>query len=224
LTYTTEQLLLAWRDAAAAEWGRVVRDFDPGQTATPEIIHGYFAANGWERWNGSVYTENSQTKWCGQFAGAMGQRVGMFIDPGVPVVFPVALDPDVARFCFPSTGRLVSANKWAAAGVSQPEILRPMNAQLNGSLTIDKLRPGMTCTIGDGKPHGTHIVIVDQVRPDEGLVDTIEGNAHGELGDGSWGEGVVRRRGEHARPFEEFRRAILLDPIQHFDDLTRGDL
>ena len=217
MIYLIEKLLLAWRDAAAAEWGRVVRDFDPGQTATPEIIHGYFAANGWERWNGSVYTENSRTQWCGQFAGAMGQRVGMFIDPGVPVVHPVALDPDVAKFAFPSTRRLVSANKWAAAGVSPPTIL------LNGSLTIDKLRPGMTCTIGDGKPHGTHIVIVDKINPESGTVDTIEGNAHGELGDGSWGEGVVRRRGEHARPFEEFRRAILLDAGEHFDDLTRDE-
>jgi len=215
MTFTSEQLLLAWRFAALAEWGTHVTD-EPGN------VEHYFDAVGWNFHIKNGYENNEKFAWCGIFAGAMGVEIGHYLEPGQCV--PVFLDPDVARFCFPSTRRLVSAGKWAAAGVSPPTILRPLNAQLNGSLTIDKLRPGMTCTIGDVNNHGTHIVIVDQARPDEGLVDTIEGNAHGELGDGSWGEGVVRRRGEHARPFEEFRRAILLDPIQHFDDLTRGDL
>jgi len=216
LTYQIEKLLLAWRFAALAEWGTHVTD-EPGN------VEHFFDAVGWNFHIKNGYQNNEKFAWCGIFAGAMGLEIGHYLEPGQCV--PVFLDPDVAKFAFPSTRRLVSAGKWAAAGVSPPTILRPLKNHEPGLgfLSLDLLKPGMTCTVGNGKKHGTHIVIVDKINPESGTVDTIEGNAHGELGDGSWGEGVVRRRGEHARPFEEFRRAILLDPIQHFDDLTRGD-
>lgn len=224
MIYEIDELLRAWRRAAIREWIKGVRDFHADQDATPGVIHGYFETNGWGSWNGGRYTENGKTSWCGHFAAAMGARIGTHLDPDLPVVYPVTLDPDVARFCYPSTQRLSSANKWAAAGVKPPQILRRLPGQLRGALRVDDLRPGMTCTIaareyGDRRDEvGGHIVLVDQVRADEGLVDTIEGNAHGELGGGDWGEGVVRRRGEHARSFDDFRRAFLLRH-DHFDDL-----
>ena len=44
---------------------------------------------------------------------------------------------------------------------------------------------------------GDHITLcIDASTIDQGYITTIEGNAHGELGDGEYGEGVIKRRRE----------------------------
>lgn len=216
MTYEISKLLNAWRLAALDEWACVVRD-------TPDDfdrISGYFRSIGWGFHIAAGYRNTEKYAWCGVFAGAMGLRIGDHLEPDKCV--PVALDYDVARVVMPSTFRLQSRAKWEQASGKMPVKLG--NSGL-APLAIEDLRPGMVCTIaardyGDRRnDYGGHVVIVDNVRPAEGLVDTVEGNAHGELGDGAWGEGVVRRRGEHARPFDNFRRAYLLDPATHFETL-----
>lgn len=61
-------------------------------------------------------------------------------------------------------------------------------------IKLSEIKGGDVVTMGDRKTrrHGSHIAVVVAVRLD-GLVETIEGNAVGLLGDGSIGEGVIRR-------------------------------
>lgn len=61
-------------------------------------------------------------------------------------------------------------------------------------IALAELRPGDIAVVSgvDAPAWGSHVVLVERVRGD-GLIDTVEGNATGRLGDGSIGEGVVRR-------------------------------
>lgn len=67
-------------------------------------------------------------------------------------------------------------------------------------IPLDEIQTGDIVIVGrkSGKRWGAHITRAVAVH--EEYVETIEGNAHGVLGDDSWGEGVVTRR----RPFKGF--------------------
>lgn len=62
------------------------------------------------------------------------------------------------------------------------------------AVDLDDIQRGDLVVIGRGKGRrwGQHICRAIDVSDTH--VTTIEGNAHGVLGDGSWGEGVVRRK------------------------------
>jgi len=69
---------------------------------------------------------------------------------------------------------------------------------------------------------GGHYVLIESMDPERGTFTTVEGNGWGELGragtDGSamYGEGVVRHRGESARPLKELRRVYAFT-LDHFE-------
>lgn len=65
-------------------------------------------------------------------------------------------------------------------------------------VALDAIQPGDVVVVGKAtsKRWGAHITICESVE--QGYIRTVEGNGHGSLGSGEWGEGVVRRR----RPFK----------------------
>jgi len=67
-------------------------------------------------------------------------------------------------------------------------------------IPLDQIEAGDIVVVGrkNGKRWGAHITRAVNVC--EEYVECIEGNAHGELGDGSWGEGVIIRK----RPFKGY--------------------
>lgn len=67
-------------------------------------------------------------------------------------------------------------------------------------IPLDQIEAGDIVVVGrkGGKRWGAHITRAVNVT--EEYVETIEGNAHGELGDGSWGEGVITTK----RPFKGY--------------------
>ena len=99
--------------------------------------------------------------------------------------FPAYCDPDlkyeIRHEVMPSTYRLREFCKGTPRDIPLDEIQR-------GDLVVVG-RKG-------GKRWGAHITRVLEVG--ETHVKTIEGNAHGRLGNGTWGEGVITRR----RPFK----------------------
>lgn len=229
MNYTIQQIRQAWLAAALDEWNNPrgvdpkrdsVRDDDRGKEGDRDIIGGYFAANGWRAWldneTGGGYRETPRTSWCGQFQSAMSLRIGDYIKPGECV--PLALDADVARMVLVSTSRLASRAKWNAAGSHMPVYFRQTSVENrlqrsdNGTLAAADavLLPGVLATVKTSgrKPDvGDHIVLIESYNADAGTVDTVEGNGRGTLGDGSYGEGVVRT----TRDFADIRRVYPLD-------------
>jgi len=67
-------------------------------------------------------------------------------------------------------------------------------------IPLDEIQRGDIVVVGKlgGKRWGAHITRVLAVHDE--YVLAIEGNAHGVLGNGQWGEGVITRK----RPFKEF--------------------
>lgn len=185
-------------------WTALGAYLTPGYPGDIEVITDYISGNGWQGWldkyGDGKYTERYEDedgeertmKWCGHFVGAMLRRVGDELT-GVDVRAPLV------RFCTPSCSRLASSRKWKEAKLPEPELLDIMSAE-----------PGDIATVGSTK-NGTHIVLIVARPNPAGYVDTIEGNAWGELGDGSHGEGVVRRR----RQWSEFCRVYRLG-FEHF--------
>ena len=67
---------------------------------------------------------------------------------------------------------------------------------------------------------GDHITLcVDSSTIDQGYITTIEGNAHGELGDGTNGEGVIKRQ----RTINEFAHVYRL-LADDFDEWATGQI
>lgn len=223
--FSAADLRRAMLEAALDEWSKVVRDDDRGVPGDREVIAGYFRANGWGAWldnvTGGGYVEHSRTSWCGQFAAAMGQRVGDYLVDGQCV--GIGLDDDLARGVIVSTARLADRKKWRAAGFDMPTHYRastvPSMLQRSGDGQLVEaasvLFPGVVATFKTSgrKPQiGDHIVIVERFDPETGLVHTVEGNGRGELGDGSSGEGVIRT----TRRLADLRRVYPLE-LEHFE-------
>lgn len=86
-----------------------------------------------------------------------------------------SLSPAVRRSSWASTYRL---RTWAQDTTRE--------------LELSEARPGDVLIIGERKSWGDHIAILERVEG--GTYHTIEGNAHGTLGNGARGEGVVKRQ------------------------------
>ena len=85
---------------------------------------------------------------------------------------------DIKKRIFPSCYRLYS--NWS---------------QTSRHIEHDKMAPGDIVVVYAAKrsKQGDHITICVEAPDAEGVFLTVEGNAHGTLGDGSHGEGVIRR-------------------------------
>lgn len=222
--YTVQDLKSAVLACALAEHSRTVRDDDDGLEGDRERITTYYRAIGRAPLlpltpdGKPYYRETAATKWCAVFAMFCHARLGNHLEPDRCVA--AYLDLDVAYEMI-STYRLAShefedPNKWDAAGVPVPAII---DATADPARALDALaEPGTLATIasrdyGNYRDRvGGHVVLSSKVEGD--AVHTVEGNAHGTLGDGAHGEGVVLR----SRPIAEFRRVYLFDE-RHFEQI-----
>lgn len=232
MKYTIEALMGAWQSAAVALWQLNIRDDQGGAAGTRDIIGSIFAGVGWSFWIPDGYKEqNGRNAWCGHTQGYCGLHVGDWLEPGKCV--GVTLDVDIAKNVTPSTARLHSANKWRKAGYSKPNTLNGdwLDKMLDNEAAAADIKSSVfnrpqLATIaardyGDLRnDYGGHVVLIVGVDFEARSFETIEGNAYGELGDGSWGEGVVRRRGDKARKLSELKRVYLLER-QHFETIER---
>jgi len=165
------KLRLALLRAAEAELDRGVTDEDSSVT-----IEQYFKAVGWGFWIADAgYVNVEKFAWCGVFVGAMGLRVGDFLEPDRCV--DIFLNPAIAKYVLPSTVRLGSDNKWRQAGYTS------MQTGIYQGLFEDELVKkfkgaikGCVATVGEGF-YGSHIVIIRDVDLDKGTFTTVEGNA-----------------------------------------------
>lgn len=130
--------------------------------------------------------------------GDRGQYCGLFIAyAGIGVI-----RPDIGYYCLPSTVRMQASTKWLDAGSVKPAWVSPADIQ-----------PGDIITVGTGKPYGTHLALVFARSGD--ALETVEANAHGLLGSGRMGRGVVKR----VRSVGDVQRVYRLDE-RHF---VRGE-
>jgi len=112
------------------------------------------------------YTRNGQFAWCGAFAAFCH----------------TAVKRDIRKKIFPSCYRMYS--NWS---------------KTSRKITADEMNAGDIVVVYTSKrsAQGDHITLcIDASTIDQGYITTIEGNAHGELGDGEYGEGVIKRRRE----------------------------
>lgn len=218
MKYTIEQLRAAWLASALELWESGVVDVHQS-----EAIKQMFRACGWGFWvdDKDGYRNNAKHAWCGIFQAYAALNVGRHLADRQCVA--VGLDPEIANHCLPSTQRMQSVRKWEAAGVTMPTMW-----VMDGTTGANPeyLEPGMVATIaardyGDARnKYGGHFVLIESYDPATQTVNTVEGNAKGELGNGNgWGEGVVRRRGKHARKLSDFRR-IYEFGTEHFEDMA----
>lgn len=122
------------------------------------------------------YVKNGQFAWCGAFAAWCH----------------TAVKYDIRKKIFPSCYRIYS--NWG---------------QTSRKIASQKVQPGDIVVVFTSKRsmQGDHITLcVDSSTIEEGYITTIEGNAHGELGDGSNGEGVIKRQ----RTINEFAHVYRL--------------
>ena len=122
------------------------------------------------------YTRNGQFAWCGAFAAWCH----------------TAVKYDIRKKIFPSCYRMYS--NWG---------------QTSRKIESRKVQPGDIVVVYTSKRsmQGDHITLcVDSSTIDQGYITTIEGNAHGELGDGTNGEGVIKRQ----RTINEFAHVYRL--------------
>ena len=109
------------------------------------------------------YTKNGEFAWCGAFASFCYTKV----------------NSNIRKKIFPSCYRLYS--NWA---------------KTSRKISIEDVQAGDIVVIYTAKRsvQGDHITLcVDASTKKDGYIKTIEGNAKGELGNGEFGEGVVRR-------------------------------
>lgn len=206
--YTGKQLRRAHLAACLAEHASHVEVFDDD-----DHISDYFRWIGWqwyldEYFDGGEYDEQTRRdtgrgNYCGVGPAAMGvATLGYHVERMQCV--PVSLDPGIANYVLPSTERIDSEESWAEAGFERPEFL-----------DADQARPGDIVTVRtrdtNPEPFGDHVVVVrDHIH--SGKLPTVEFNAAGRLGDGSWGRGVVKR----SRSLTDVRRVLRLER-KHFN-------
>jgi hypothetical protein len=124
----------------------------------------------------SDYIKNGQFAWCGAFAAFCYTTVS----------FPIR------QKIFPSCYRMYKA--WS---------------QSSRRIEPAKVSPGDIVVVFTSKRsmQGDHIALcIDASTVGEGYITTIEGNAHGELGNGDQGEGVITRQ----RTLNEFAHVYRL--------------
>lgn len=200
--YTTKQIHAAIREAALDFWSEVIVDRD----GSPEIER-MFRSIRWDFHIVNGYRDKAKWAWCGVFAANCMLKIGEHLEENQCV--PVLVDLDILHIVMPSTKRLASKKKWEAATDIEPQIFRDYDR-----LGVRRgLIPGAICTIATRKygnyrdDVGGHVVIVDEYDGGDTFT-TIEGNANGRFGNGSHGEGVIRR----VRNVADVRRVYLLQP------------
>lgn len=123
-----------------------------------------------------------------------GQYCGLFIaHAGLGLI-----KPDINYFCLPSTARMNSVAQWKKTGAEMPK-----------NIAYSHIQPGDIITVGTSKSYGTHFALVVGKKGD--LLDTVEANHRGLLGNGKQGRGVVKQ----ARDAKTVRRVYRLDE-RHF--------
>lgn len=152
--------------AALVEWAQVVKE-PPGPGV--DRIRVYLQAAGFGHW--ADYAADGDAEWCGAFAGYCLQRAGV--------------NPELLRQKTPPE----------AGGIGSTyriDALCRLDERRRVKAFADLLPGDVVCVGRKGRCRwGEHIVLVE--RLDGANIKTIEGNASGRLGDGSQGEGVVRR-------------------------------
>lgn len=209
MTFTGQQLRLAWLRACIAEYERPVRSV--GDEAR---ISEYFRGIRWQwaldQYSGGVYSEvvrqatSHALEWCGIGPAWVGvHTIGHHLEDGV--CLPVRLRPGIAEVLLPSTRRITERARWDDKRVALP-MLEPIDirAMEPGDLATVQTR-SQTPFVG-----GDHWVVVEDVISP--IVSTIEFNAKGRLGDGTQGRGVVHR----TRPLSSIRRVYRFTE-EHFD-------
>lgn len=165
-----------------------------GGVPNPDITR-IFDLNGWGIWLRQRcpdgYTRPPDPDWCGHAMAYFGHKLDN----------PV--DPELAKIVFPSTYRLNSLQKWNEAGYDEIPSVPPKEVK-KGDIVVFRWE--------DGKSYGDHIALCVK-NPVEGQIVTIEGNAHGEFSDGSWGRGIVKR----TRETDLIVRVYRLDS-RHFEE------
>ena len=88
-------------------------------------------------------------------------------------------------------------------------------AKTSRKIKIDDVQSGDIVVVFTSKRsiQGDHITLCHSTDLKNGYIETIEGNAKGTLGDGEYGEGVIKRR----RSFEEIAHVYRLLGID-FDE------
>lgn len=148
------------------------------------------------------YSEAKGDAWCGLGIGHCMRNVGDWIEPGMCV--DLTLRRGIAEHVLPSTARIASRTWWARAGGRRIDgkKVRPDGIQRGDVITV---------FTGSGKSYGDHYAIALD-SPYNGSVKTIEFNGYGELGDGTFGEGVIKRE----RKLKDVKRIYRFGP-QHFE-------
>lgn len=201
MKYTSKQIHAAIRKAAIDYWYDTIIDED----GSPEITQ-MFLNIGWGWRVADGYRNSEKWAWCGIGAANCMLRIGEYIEDDQCI--PVVVDLDILNTVMPSTRRLASSKKWNIATEREPLIYHPSSY---GGVR-QGLIPGAIATIATRKygnyrdDVGGHVVIVDKYEEGADTFTTIEFNAHGELGNGERGEGVIRT----TRKVSDVRRVYLL--------------
>ena len=198
--------------ASMAQIDRIIRDRD---------------CLGW--WWAKEYKRNKQFKWCAAFVAACWRTAGLH--PALASAFFSScyrLDRwsqykgfGPFKFTHMSVGvgrfreRGLIADVHERMGGKRLRICADHKCRsVDGLIAIHKYapQPGDIATVGNGKPYGTHCVLI--TGADANSIFTIEGNAHGITPGASWTEGAIKR----SRPISTIARIYRPAPL----DLCEG--
>lgn len=188
---TLHDLLFAGFQDAVREHEKNVRDTSRNYEGDIIDIQRYYHECGWTKIlaaNGKheKYNEEDRDFWCGIFVAAMLSNLNDRLELSGRVI---GLNPKLAYYVFPSTARIATEKKWNQAGFEMPKSIPPEDIKF-GDIVCVKTH--------EKKEFGDHVVFAISGVSPGGTFETIEGNCHGRLGDGTHGEGVVRCR-RHVR-------------------------
>jgi hypothetical protein len=198
-------------DAYDAEWRRPVLDFEPGQSATPGPITRYACETTrgerdyWCRSIGGEYDQERELQWCGLGPSwVLSHTLGHHILERQCV--DVRLHPVIAYHLLPGTDRMYDRGRWDKYDIAFPEQPTPAD-----------IIPTDIITVGDGVD-GSHFTIAISEVDADGRFRTLEFNGKGLLGNGRYGEGVIKRLPTKARGYDG--RIHPIEP-RHVDEICQ---
>lgn len=228
-----KKIIEAYIACAEQEWARPIRDtqwhssswvafmnkwkipkdkWEPTTEGDKGHIARIIRSNGghWDRtMRARGYSEAKGDAWCGLGIGHCMRHVGEFVEPGMCV--DLTLDPDIAEHVLPSTYRISVSSFWAKTGHKKIKSLKPEDIQRGDVVTI---------VTGENNSYGDHYVIALD-SPKNGRFDTVEFNGYGLLGNGNYGEGVVKRLAEMGRSLKDVR-GVYRFTKEHFEGAYLG--
>lgn len=160
------EVRIAWADASLRIWESVIREEEDEHL---DLLR----ENGW------AWAIGVDEDYCGHTHAVAGRHIGHHLWPSLCV--DVELRPDLRRRTFPSCVRL--AGRGPTGSEPDPPFEHP---------DPRKLAKGDIATVGSGE-WGSHIIMVTSSPTRDGVFETVEGNSYGQRGDGSMGQGVVRK-------------------------------